>query len=45
MNENDGMEFRTIHQRRSVRKSGLKNFSKLTEKHVCWGFFNNVAGL
>ena len=38
--------FRSSHQRWSVKKGALKNFSKFAEKHLYWSpFFNKVAGL
>ena len=38
--------FRSSHQRCSIKKGVLKNFSKFTGKHLCWRlFFNKVAGL
>ena len=37
--------FRSSHQRCSLRKSVLRNFTKFTQKHLCQSlFFNNVAG-
>ena len=37
---------RGSHRRCSVKKSILKNSTKLTGKHLCWNFFfNKVAGL
>ena len=37
---------RSSHQRCSVRKVVLRNFTKFTEKHLCQSlFFNNVAAL
>ena len=37
---------RGSHQRFSVRKGVLRNFAKLTGKHLCQSpFFNKVAGL
>ena len=37
---------RSSHQRRSVKKGVLGNFTKLTGKHLCQSlFFNKVAGL
>ena len=37
---------RSSHQRFSVKKDVLRNFSKFTEKHLCQSlFFNKVAGL
>ena len=38
--------FRSSHRRCSVRKDVLKNFAKLTGKHLCQSlFFNKVVGL
>ena len=38
--------FRSSHQRCSISKGVLRNFSKLTGKHLCQSlFFNKVAGL
>ena len=38
--------FRSSHQRCSMKKGILKNFTKFTGKHLCQSlFFNNVAGL
>ena len=37
---------RTSHQRYSVRKDVLRNFTKFTGKHLCHSlFFNKVGGL
>ena len=37
---------RSSHRRSSVRKGVLRNFAKLTGKHLCQSlFFNKVAGL
>ena len=37
---------RSSHQRCSLRKGVLRNFTKFTGKHLCLGlFFNKVAGL
>ena len=37
---------RSCHKRCSVKKDVLKNFTKLTGKHLCQSlFFNKVAGL
>ena len=37
---------RNSHQRFSIRKDVLKNFTKFTEKHPCQSlFFNKIAGL
>ena len=37
---------RSNHQRCSVRKGVLRNFAKLTGKHLCQSlFFNKIAGL
>ena len=37
---------RSSHQRCSVRKGVLRNFTKFTKKHLCQSrFFNKVAGL
>ena len=39
-------QFRSSHRRCSVRKDVLRNFTKLTGKHLCHNlFFNEVAGL
>ena len=39
------MIIRSIHQRLSVRKGVLRNFTKLTGKRLCQVvFFNKVAG-
>ena len=41
-----GGKYRSSHQRCSVKKGGLRNFSKFTGKHLCHClFFNKVAGL
>ena len=38
--------YRSNHQRCSMRKGVLRNFAKLTGKHLCQNlFFNKVAGL
>ena len=38
--------FRSSYRRYFVKKSVLRNFAKLTEKHLCQGlFFNKVADL
>ena len=38
--------FRSSHQRCSMKKGALRNFPKLTGKHLCQRlFFNRVAGL
>ena len=38
--------FKSSHQRCSVRKGVLRNFAKLTGKHLCQSlFFNKAAGL
>ena len=40
------LSFRSSHQRCSVKKGVLRNFSKFTGKHRCQGlFFTKVAGL
>ena len=40
------VKFRISHQRCSVRKSVLRNFTKFTGKHLCQSlFFNKVTGL
>ena len=40
------LRFRSSHQRCSVRKAVLRNFTKFTGKHLCQSlFFNKVAGL
>ena len=37
---------RISHQRRSIKKGVLRNFTKFTGKHLCQSlFFNKVAGL
>ena len=37
---------RSSHRRCSLKTGVVKNFSKLTEKHLCWRFsFNKVGGL
>ena len=39
-------QFRSSHRRCSVKKAVLKNFAKLTGKHLCQSlFFNKVAGV
>ena len=39
-------KLRSSHRRFSVRKVVLRNFAKLTRKHLCQGLFSkNVAGL
>ena len=44
--ETEGETFRSSHWRCSVRKDVLRNFTKLTGKHLCQGlFFNKVVGL
>ena len=41
-----GMQFRSSHRRRSVKKGVLRNFAKFTGKHLCQRLlFNKVAGL
>ena len=43
---NDPLKSRSSHQRCFVRKGILRNFEKLTGKHMCQSlFFNKVAGL
>ena len=38
--------YRSSHQRCSLKKVFLKNFTKFTGKHLCWSlFFNRVSGL
>ena len=38
--------YRSSHRRCSVRKDVLRNFAKLSEKHLCHSLvFNKVAGL
>ena len=38
--------YRSSHQRCSLKKVFLKNFTKFTGKHLCWSlFFNKVSGL
>ena len=38
--------FRSSHQKCTVKKDVLRNFTKLTGKYMCQGlFFNKVAGL
>ena len=38
--------YRSSHQRCSIEKGVLKNFTKFTGKHLCQSlFFNKVAGL
>ena len=40
------LRVRSSHQRCSVRKGLLRNFTKFTGKHLCQSlFFNKVAGL
>ena len=40
------LRLRGSHQRCSVKKSLLKNFTKFTEKHLCQSlFFNKITGL
>ena len=42
----DPLKSRSSHQRCFVRKGILRNFAKLTGKHMCQSlFFNKVAGL
>ena len=42
----DHSRSRSSHQRCSIKKSVLKNFTKFTGKHLCQSlFFNKVAGL
>ena len=37
---------RSSHRRYSIKKSALRNFAKLTGKHLCQSlFFNKMAGL
>ena len=39
-------KYRGSHQKCSVRKGVLRNFTKFTGKHLCQSlFFNKVAGL
>ena len=39
-------DFRSSHQRCSLKKGALRNFTKFTGKHLCQSlFFNKVAGL
>ena len=39
------MKTRSSHQRCSVRKGALRNFTKFTGKHLCQAlFYNKVAG-
>ena len=47
VNVSAGVSFiRSSHRRCSVRKGVLKNFAKLTGKHLCQSlFFNKVVGL
>ena len=41
-----GMNYRSSHRMCSVRKGVLRNFPKITGKHLCQSlFFNKVAGL
>ena len=45
-NESQIQQYRGSHQRCSVKKSVLRNFTKFTGKHLCQRlFFNKVAGL
>ena len=46
MRELTTCSFRSSHQRCSMKKGVLRNFTKFTEKHLCQClFFNKVAGL
>ena len=43
---NISIPFKSSHQRCSMKKGVLRNFTKFTEKHLCQSlFFNKVAGL
>ena len=45
-NESQIQQYRSSHQRCSVKKRVLRNFAKFTGKHLCPRlFFNKVAGL
>ena len=37
-------DWRSSHQRSSVKKGAFKNFAKFTGKHLCQSLFNKVAG-
>ena len=44
--KNHQAQIRSSHQRCSMKKGGLRNFTKFTGKHLCQSlFFNKVAGL
>ena len=40
------LSYRSSHQRCSLKKVFLKNFTKFSAKHLCWSvFFNKVSGM
>ena len=46
LSQNIFCEYRSSHRRCSIKKGVLRNFAKLTGKHLCQSlFFNQVAGL
>ena len=44
-NRSSHLRCKSSHRRCSIKKVFLKNFENFTGKHLCWFFFNKVAGL
>ena len=45
MESNQAFTHRSSHQKYSIKKGVLKNFTKFTKEHLCQGlFFNKSAG-